>query len=78
MCSLRTNMLSCGFVFVSSGLIAARTVYINIFYVYVQCVSVCGSVQGCRLLLAEMEIVGTEIHRGCQWLYLLCDVSSHQ
>lgn len=28
-CSLLTNMLSCGFVFVSSGLIAASAVFIN-------------------------------------------------
>lgn len=28
-CSLLTNMLSCGFVFVSSGLIAASSVFIN-------------------------------------------------
>lgn len=34
-CSLLTNMLSCGFVFVSSGLIAASAVFIN---VRVQCV----------------------------------------
>lgn len=37
-CSLLTNMLSCGFVFVSSGLIAASAVFIN---VRVQCVRVC-------------------------------------
>lgn len=34
-CSLLTNMLSCGFVFVSSGLIAASAVFIN---VHAQCV----------------------------------------
>lgn len=37
-CSLLTNMLSCGFVFVSSGLIAASAVFIN---VHVGCVRVC-------------------------------------
>lgn len=37
-CSLLTNMPSCGFVFVSSGLIAASAVFIN---AHVGCVRVC-------------------------------------
>lgn len=41
-CSLPTNMLSCGFVSVRLGLIAASAVFIN---VHVQCVSICASTQ---------------------------------
>lgn len=52
MCSLLTNMLSCGFVFVNAGLIAASTVCINTRACSL-CVSVCGSEQECKLLLVN-------------------------
>lgn len=45
-CSLLTNMLSCGFVFVSAGLIAASAVCITTCACSV-CVNVCGCAQEC-------------------------------
>ncbi len=45
-------MLSCGFVFVNAGLIAASTVCLNICACLV-CVSVCGSAQECTVHLAN-------------------------